>query len=509
MREGDEHMFEKVPFARVRRRDASTSAILSPVGAGRKPLDVAVVGDGDNHVLLANEEFLVVVAQFFLGDLAAALVGVFGLEFAHVGANEVENHLLVAENPFVARDVSLEFEILVRELVGLEAGELLKPHGENGISLHASQARRLLRLGVVQRALKDLRRDFQAHQSRLRFLRIRRRPNDPDDLVNIRQRDQQALDDMGPRPRLAKLKARSTANHVDAMVDEEPEKLLQRERLGTSIHQGKHDHAERVLQRRELEELVENDVGVFPLLDLHDDPNRLFAVGLVLNVDHAGDAIGVHQFRELLEQRLLGLLVRNLGEDDLRAAVFMFLDGILGAEDHAASAGAIGLADAPTPTDRGAGGEVGPWDDLEEFVEVDRGVVEVRENAVANLAEVVRRNARRHADGDAPRTVDQKIRKLARQDSRFLVLFVVIGLEVDGVELDILKHVGGDRAQLRLGVSHRGGGKAVNRAEVPLPRDQQMPHVPPLRHAREGGINRVVAVRVIPLHRLADDTGAL
>ena len=108
-----------------------------------------------------------------------------------------------------------------------------------------------------------------------------------------------------------------------------------------------------------------------------------------------------------------------------------------------------------------------------------------------------------------PGTVDQQVGELAGQDPRLLVLLVVVGLEVDGVEVDVLEHLGRDRAQLGLGVPHRRRGQAVDAAEVPLAGDQQVPHVPPLGHAGQGGIDRVVAVRVITLHRLADDAGAL
>ena len=55
---------------------------------------------------------------------------------------------------------------------------------------------------------------------------------------------------------------RPPPDHVHAVLDEQPEKVLQRQRLGPAVDQGQHDHAERVLERRELEELVEDDVRV-------------------------------------------------------------------------------------------------------------------------------------------------------------------------------------------------------------------------------------------------------
>ena len=97
------------------------------------------------------------------------------------------------------------------------------------------------------------------------------------------------------------------------------------------------------------------------------------------------------------------------------------------------------------------------------LVELDRRVVDQATSGVADLAQVVRRDRGRHADGDAAGAVDQQVGELAGQDAGLLVLLVVVGLEVDGVELDVLEHLGGDRAELGLGVPHGGRGQAVDR----------------------------------------------
>ena len=75
----------------------------------------------------------------------------------------------------------------------------------------------------------------------------------------------------------------------------------------------------------------------------------------------------------------------------------------LGPHDHPAAAGEVGLLDAHPTADRAAGGEVGPRDDVHDLVEVDRRVVDIGDQGVADLAEIVRRDRGRHADGDAAR----------------------------------------------------------------------------------------------------------
>ena len=54
-----------------------------------------------------------------------------------------------------------------------------------------------------------------------------------------------------------------------------------------------------------------------------------------------------------------------------------------------------------------------------------------------------------------------------------------------------------------------GGRQAGDGAEVALRVDEAMAHGPVLGHADERRVDRLVAVRVVALHRLADDAGAL
>ena len=157
--------------------------------------------------------------------------------------------------------------VFLRQLVGLQAGEPLQLHRQDRVGLHPGQAGRGLGLGIVQGSLQDLGRDLQPHQPGPRLGGIGRGADHADDLVDVMQRDQEPFDDVRALPRLAKLVLRPPPDHVDAVVDEQPEKFLQRQRLGPAVDQRQHDHAEGVLQRRELEELVEDDVGVLALLE--------------------------------------------------------------------------------------------------------------------------------------------------------------------------------------------------------------------------------------------------
>src|SRR3546814_8222430 len=75
-----------------------------------------------------------------------------------------------------------------------------------------------------------------------------------------------------------------------------------------------------------------------------------------------------------------------------------------------------GVADAGAAEDDAAGREVRPRHVLHEAVDGDLGIVDVGAAGVDHLAEIVRRDVGRHADGDAAGAVDQQVRKARRSE---------------------------------------------------------------------------------------------
>ena len=121
----------------------------------------------------------------------------------------------------------------------------------------------------------------------------------------------------------------------------------------------------------------------------------------------------------------------------------------------------------------------------------------------------MRRDVGRHADRDPGRTVDQKIRYARRQYDGFLVLAVVVGLEVDGVEVDILEQRLGGARHADFGVTHGRRRIAVHGPEITLPIDQRHAHGKFLRHANQRVVDRLVTVRMVLTNHVTDDTGRL
>ena len=127
----------------------------------------------------------------------------------------------------------------------------------------------------------------------------------------------------------------------------------------------------------------------------------------------------------------------------------------------------------------------------------------------AQLIGIVRRDVRRHADGNAGRAVGEKVREVRGEDDRLLVGAVVRVPEVDRVFVDTVEQRLRDPRQAALGVAHGRRVIAVNVPEIPLAIDQRVAHGEILREAHERVIDRLIAVRMEVTHHLADDLRAL
>ncbi len=118
----------------------------------------------------------------------------------------------------------------------------------------------------------------------------------------------------------------------------------------------------------------------------------------------------------------------------------------------------------------------------------------------------MRRNIRRHADGDAVRAIDQQVGERGGEHARLLLAFIVIRLEIDRILVDIVQQQHRRRVQPHFGITHRRRHIAVDRAEIPLPVDQRQAHREILRHTHGGQINRAVAMRMVFTHHVTGHT---
>ncbi len=252
-------------------------------------------------------------------------------------------------------------------------------------------------------------------------------------------------------------------------------------------------------------ELVQHDLGLEIAADLDDDAHAV-AVGFVAQVGDALDALVADGIGDDLDHPRLVDLIGDLVDDDRHPILADLLDVDPRAHGHGAAAGLVGADDATPPEDDRAGREVGTEDvRLDQLADGDGRVVDDGTGGAHHLAEVVRRNVGRHADGDAAGAVDEEIWIAGRQNLRFKRRVVVIRLIIDGVLVDVLGQRLRRLGQPRLGVPHGRRPVAVHRAKVALALNQRQTHGEALRHADERVVDRLVAVRMIFAHHVTDD----
>ena len=329
-----------------------------------------------------------------------------------------------------------------------------------------------------------------------------------DHRIEVGDRERQADQDMGAVARLAELVDRAPGDDLLAEGDEASNGVAHRHLLGPAAVERQHVDREGRLQRREMEQLIQDDFGDRIALEFDDDAQAV-AVRFVAQFRDALDAFVAHRLRNALDHARLVDLEGDLGRDDRLAVLADLLEMGPRAHRDRAAPGVLGGADAGATQDQAAGREVRAGHQLGDLVDRDGGIVDVCAAGVDHLAQVMRRDVGRHADGDAAGAVDQQVWEARRQHNRLFHALVVVGLEIDGVLVDILDQRVRRLRHAHLGVAHRRRRIAVHRAEVALAVGQHQPHREVLRHAHHGVVDRRVAVRMVLGHDLADDARRL
>ncbi len=313
---------------------------------------------------------------------------------------------------------------------------------------------------------------------------------------------------MGAIARLGEQELGPPGDDLFAERDEQGQQILQGHHLRTAGVEGHHVGAETGLQRREPVELVEHHVGNGVAFQFHHHPIAV-AVGLVAQVGDALDLLFAHQVGDALDHGGLVHLVGNFRDDDRFTVLADGVDRHLAAHHDRAATEMIRRTDALAAQNDAAGREIRAGNDVDEVVDAERRILDQRDAGIDHLAEIVRRDVGRHADRNAAGPVDQQIGKARRQHRGLALGIVVVALEIDGVLVDVVKQGVRDLGETGFRVTHRGGGIAIDRTEIALPVDQRQAHGEILRHTHQRVIDRLVAVRVIFTHHVADGAGRL
>ena len=255
-----------------------------------------------------------------------------------------------------------------------------------------------------------------------------------------------------------------------------------------------------------LEKLVQHNLRDGVGFQVDDDVDTA-TVGGVMNVADLGQLLVAHELAELLKQALAIHLIGDLLHDDGVASALLLLDLALSTDGEVAMPRLVRIEDALATHDNAAGGEIGTGKNLHQLLRADLGVVEHKARRVDGFTEVVRRYVGGHADRDAVRAVDQQVREARGKNLGFLQAFVVVGLEIDGLLVEIAQQFHRGLVETRLGVAHGGSRVAVDRAEVSVTVDQRKTHGERLSEANHRVVNGQVAVRVVLADNVADRTG--
>src|SRR5439155_17721432 len=333
VRRGYVKMLDEVVLARPAPGYAFAAPVLTTISVERKPFDIAVVADGDGVDFFGDQVFVTDLGDGF-DDLSAALIAVFVAQLDQVGSNDGQDVALAAQKLLVTLDLSAQLVVFLEDFVALQGRQLLKlqTHDRLGLGLgHAItvQGAQLPLEGgkviVPQCPAHDGRSHRQVLQALLRFSPARRLPADSDHFIQGGNRDELPFEDVGAPLGFAEKVLGPPADNLHPVPDEFLDHLLEGEGPRPAVHQCQQDDAHRLLQRRKLIELIEDQLRIGFTLDVDDEADRLAPASAALVADRANslNSLFFDERADGLMQAVPSLLEGHLGDDDLGPAAFL------------------------------------------------------------------------------------------------------------------------------------------------------------------------------------------
>ena len=351
--------------------------------------------------------------------------------------------------------------------------------------------------GAGQEAPHGFRAPAPAAEGLARFRRRRRRLNQRNDLIDVREGDGLPFQNMAPLPRFAKQVNGSAGDDLPAMAEEGLKHFLQVEDLRLPIHEGHAVDPEDRLQLGLGVEVVQHHFPGLPPAQLNDHPKAVL-VRFVPELADPLDALFLHQLGDLLDEPRLVQHVGQLGDED-RFPIRLLIHEHFRPSAHidATAAGFIGLHDACAAIDDARRGEVRARDDVHEIVDGQAVVVDERDAGVDHFRQIVGRDVRRHAHGNAGGAVHQEMGHPGRQHGGHVERFVIVSDEIHRFLVEIREERLGHLRHAHFRVAHGRRGIAVHGTEVALPVHQQVTHGEILGHAHDGVVHRGIPVGVV------------
>ena len=339
---------ERVPHAGVDVGDDGIAAGVASTGIV-EALEVAAERERHHRLPIGHEVLDVrgYIASASVEDAGAALVAVLLLELAQLLLEDVHELGPGGQDALQLAHERLDRAQLVEDLLALQRRQAAQGHVEDGPCL----------------ARGEVQGGDQAVGGGLTGARL---ANNLDDTVEVVQRHFEPLQHVAAVVGLVEVVFGAAADDVLAVLDEDGERLLEREGLRCAVDQAQHVDAERHLQVGLVEQGVEDRVELGVALDLDHNAHAV-AVALVAQGGDAVDLALAHEVGDRLDELRLVDLVRQLGHDERLAALLIALDRGGGAQRDLAGAGRVGVFDALATDDQSAAGEVGAGHDGHEL----------------------------------------------------------------------------------------------------------------------------------------------
>jgi len=180
------------------RHEALAAPPLGPIGLQGKALQEALGGEGDDHGLVLNE-VLGVEALLKLGDEGAPCVPVLFLDPEELPLDLAPEAAFVLQDGLEAGDLLHELPVFFQELLPLQGHQALEAHVQDGLGLGLGEAEAL-------------------HEAPPGGGGVLGGPDQGDDLVDVVQGDEEALQDVGPLLGLLEVKEAPAPDHLLAVV---------------------------------------------------------------------------------------------------------------------------------------------------------------------------------------------------------------------------------------------------------------------------------------------------
>ena len=336
------------------------------------------MSNGDNHILFGDKILDVQVLNVLVRDLCTALVGVAVGNLSELISNNSQNLFLVGEKILVVGNIKPELGNLVNKILTCQAGKTTQTHLKNCFALNLIQAKALVHallcLSIILRAA-----------------------NDVDNLVDVINCGQKAFQNMDALLSLIQVKLSTTTYNINLVIDVVTQNLAKRERTRNAVNQGQVNDAKVRLKLSLFVQVIQNNLWYRITLEVQNNAHTL-TVGLIAHVRDAFNFLLVDCLSNLLLEKTLVNLVRNLGNNKALTTTLNLLNVDFCADRNRTATSLVGILDALSAHDDATCWEVRTRKNGHEFLSGYVRVLNHHADSVSYLTKVVRRNVGSHTN---------------------------------------------------------------------------------------------------------------